>query len=189
MNEIILSGTKASEPVFDHEIFGEKFYTFFMNVERQSGYVDVLPITVSEYLLPKIADKLTVLGNVRTFNKHEGEKNHLIISVFAKDITEYQGVDENHFYCDGYICKEPAFRVTPLGRKITDLLIAINRAYGKSDYIPSICWGRLAGFMSYRQVGDGFHFEGRLQSRKYTKDDEIKVAYEFSIMKVEELNE
>lgn len=189
MNEIILSGTKASEPIFDHEICGEKFYTFFISVERKSGYLDVLPVIASEYLLPKIADKLTVLGNVRTFNKHEGEKSHLIISVFAKDITEYQGVDENHFYCDGYICKEPVFRETPLGRKITDLLIAINRAYGKSDYIPSICWGRLAGFMSYRQVGDGLHFEGRLQSREYTKDDEIKVAYEFSIMKVEELNE
>lgn len=189
MNEIILSGTKASEPVFSHEIHGEKFYTFFINVERKSENLDILPVTVSEYLLPKIADKLTVLGNVRTFNKHEGEKNHLIISVFAMDIVEYQGIDENHFYCDGFLCKAPNYRETPLGRKITDLIIAINRAYGKSDYIPSICWGRLAGFMAYRQVGDGLHFEGRLQSREYTKDDEIKVAYEFSIMKVEELNE
>lgn len=189
MNEIILSGTKASEPIFDHEIWGEKFYTFFISVERKSGYVDVLPVTASEYLLPKIVDKLTVLGNVRTFNKHDADKNHLIVSVFARDIVDYQGIDENHFYCDGFLCKAPNYRETPLGRRITDLIIAINRAYGKSDYIPSICWGRLASFMSYKQVGESFHFEGRLQSREYTKDDEIKVAYEFSIMKVEELNE
>lgn len=205
-NKVVLSGEIVINFEFSHEIFGEGFYTAMLASERTSGKKDIIPIMVSERLIDVKADWIgqfvRVAGQFRSYNKHEGNKNHLVLSVFAREFEEiefeYQepgsGNDENHIFLDGYICKSPTYRKTPLGREIADILLAINRPYGKSDYVPTICWGRNAVYTSGLEVGTRLQIEGRIQSREYQKqisDDKVetRVAYEVSIAKMETVNE
>ena len=165
-NQVVVAGEIVSDFRFSHEIFGEGFYM-----------VDLAK------------------GQFRSYNKHEENKNRLILSVFVREIEVIDAVDDkenkpNQIYLDGYICKEPIYRMTPLGREIADILLAVNRAYGKSDYIPCICWGRNARFAGKLAVGEHVAIWGRIQSREYQKkigNDEIvnKVAYEVSVSKME----
>lgn len=205
-NKVTLSGTITEEFKHDHEIYGEGFYTTKLTVERDSGTSDVIPIMVSERLIDVNAvwtgRFVRVSGQFRSYNKHEGERNRLILSVFVRGFEEIEfeheepgsGNDENLTSLDGYICKKPAYRKTPLGREIADILLAINRPYGKSDYIPCICWGRNARFAGGLEVGTRLQIEGRIQSREYQKrisDDEYetRVVYEVSASKIETVEE
>lgn len=199
-NKVTLSGEIVRNFEFSHEVFGEGFYTAMLASERLSGEKDIIPIMVSERIVDVEADWIgqfvKVSGRFRSYNKHEGGRRHLELSVFARefeDITEERDFgleDENFISLDGYICKEPEYRETPLGREITDILLAVNRKYGKSDYIPCVAWGRNARFASGLKVGTRLRIEGRIQSREYQKrisDDEYetRTAYEVSISRME----
>lgn len=200
-----LSGYVAENglPEYSHEIFGEKFYQFTLSISRISDTEDRLPITVSERLVDVTSlqegDYVEVEGQVRTYNKHTDQKNRLMISVFAREITincvhDVSKNADNHIKLRGFVCKSPIYRKTPLGREICDLLIAVNRPYGKSDYIPAICWGRNARFASSFGIGAEIEVHGRLQSRTYTKELEDKTvekrtAYEMSVGKIELVEE
>ena len=195
MNKIILAGLVAEEPTFSHEVHGEKFYRFYLSSSRQSGYCDVLMCTVPEIIKNGIneGNMIKVFGEIRTRNVHEDGKSHLEVTVFVKEVLLYEE-DENNVEMDGFICKEPIYRETPLGRQVADLLVANNRPYGKSDYIPTIAWGRNAIKTSELEVGTRVNVFGRLQSRGYTKrlDDEteeVKVAYELSASRVDVMEE
>lgn len=203
-NQITVSGELVSEFSFDHEVFGEKFYTTKLSVERKSGNIDVLPILISERIIDIKrewkGEVVKVYGQVRSYNKHEENKSRLILSVFVKqfenlaDDEPLQSGDENSISLDGYICKPPIYRETPLGREIADILLAVNRPYGKSDYIPCIAWGRNARFAEGLEVGARLRIDGRIQSREYQKrisDDEFetRTAYEVSISKMETVEE
>ncbi len=183
---------------YSHEIFGEGFYMVDVKVQRLSESFDVIPVMVSERLLDVNADYTGMLicvnGQFRSYNRHEERKNRLVLSVFAREVEFVDEVEEssktNQIYLDGYICKEPIYRKTPLGREIADLLLAVNRPYGKSDYIPCICWGRNARYASGFKVGDRCMIWGRIQSREYMKklDEETiekRVAFEVSVSKLE----
>ncbi|NJA31755.1 single-stranded DNA-binding protein, partial [Clostridioides difficile] len=185
---------------FSHEIFGEKFYNMKIKINRLSDSFDILPMTVSERLLQDIdLDKqnlVNVVGQLRSYNKTLNNKNRLVLTVFVREIKsiDEENKDPNSIFLDGYVCKEPVYRKTPLGREITDLLVAINRPYNKSDYIPSIVWGRNAKFAKNLKVGDRIQLWGRVQSREYEKKiDENnvvkKMAYEVSISKIKKLDE
>lgn len=195
-----VTGYFTSEFVFSHEIFGEKFYFVDLECERLSGEKDIIPVMVSERSLDINKDYsdcvLEIKGQFRSYNKHDGDKTYLQLSLFAQDIQFLDGYDvsaeNNTIYLNGYICKEPNFRKTPLGRKIADIIIAVNRPYGKTDYIPCICWGRTANFSNGLPVGTRLSVSGRIQSRNYQKkiDDvtfETRTAYEVSISKLEVL--
>lgn len=201
-NQVTLSGEIISNFEFSHEVYGEGFYTAMLASERASGQKDIIPIMVSDRLVDTDADWIgrfvKISGQFRSYNKHEGERNHLILSVFAMDFKEYEPPEfieiENRISLDGYICKQPIYRKTPLGREIADILLAVNRPYGKSDYIPCIAWGRNARFASGLEVGARLQIEGRIQSRKYHKqisetESETRVAYEVSISKIETVEE
>ena len=192
-NQVVISGEVVSKFNFSHEHFGEKYYLVYVDVPRTSGFVDRLPVMVSEYLTNVEEDlrgcKVSVYGQYRSYNKHEREKSHLLLSVFALEMEvvdeAFTGSNGNNVYLEGTICKDPIYRITPNGREITDLLLAVNRPYGKSDYIPCICWGGTARFASDLLIGDKCIVKGRLQSRVYTKKHEDgsieeKVAYEVS---------
>lgn len=193
-NKIILCGTVVETPAFSHEVFGESFYTFKMEIKRLSGQNDVLPIIISERLMSEkdinTGDRYYIEGQLRSYNILTENKSRLQLQTFAREIyQDEEGEDLNQIVLDGYICKIPIYRVTPFSREIADVLIAVNRAYGKSDYIPSICWGRNARYCQQLNVGDSIHIEGRLQSREYQKklDDETvitKTAYEVSVSKL-----
>ena len=200
-NHLILVGKVTSDKKFSHEIYGEKFYIFDLAVPRLSGNADIIPITVSEKL--KVDSKIIVEGQFRSYNSYENEKNRLVLTVFAKDIkfTENQEAEievskdviSNEVKLNGYICKKPIYRQTPFGREISDLLLAVNRAYNKSDYIPCIAWGRNARFCQNIPVGTEVKIVGRVQSRTYEKkyEDgtvENKVAYEISVSSLEVVN-
>ena len=206
-NQLVLVGKVTSEKRFSHEIYGEKFYIFDMEVPRLSDTSDIIPVTASERILSdellKIGNKLLIKGQFRSYNSYENEKNKLILTVFAKDIlTEAELTDEeleeskrtsNEVSLTGYICKKPIYRQTPFGREISDILLAVNRAYNKSDYIPSIAWGRNARFSQNLPTGTEVKIIGRVQSRNYEKkyEDgtvENKVAYEVSIASLEVIN-
>lgn len=191
-------GEIVSDFAFSHEIFGEGFYMVDVRVERLSDSIDIIPLMVSERLLDVNGDYkgmyIAVNGQFRSYNRHEERKNKLVLSVFAREIDFVDEIGEstksNQIYLDGYICKEPVYRKTPLGREIADLLLAVNRPYGKSDYIPCICWGRNARFASNFEVGARCAVWGRIQSREYMKkisDDQLekRVAYEVSVSKLE----
>lgn len=191
-------GEIVSDFVFSHEIFGEGFYMVDVNVPRLSDSSDVIPLMVSERLIDVGEDykglNIMVQGQFRSYNRHEERKNRLVLSVFAREIEFVDETPEssktNQIYLDGYICKEPIYRKTPLGREIADLLLAVNRPYGKSDYIPCICWGRNARFASNFSVGTRCEIWGRIQSREYMKrlsedDAEKRIAYEVSVSKLE----
>ena len=193
-NQITLSGTMASAFTFSHETFGEKFYSFILEIERISGTKDYLPIIVSERLIDSEItyenNQICVIGQVRSYNVSDGEKTHLVLNVFALDLyIAEESTNTNNLYLDGYICRQPSFRTTPSGRQISDLLIAVNRVCGKSDYIPCISWGRDAALASKLEVGTHISFVGRMQSREYQKMvdgvPENKTAYEVSIARIE----
>lgn len=191
-NVVNLRGELDNKLEFSHEIFGEKFYNMKIKINRLSDSFDILPMTVSERLLQDIdLDKqnlVNVVGQLRSYNKTLNNKNRLVLTVFVREIKsiDEENKDPNSIFLDGYVCKEPVYRKTPLGREITDLLVAINRPYNKSDYIPSIVWGRNAKFAKNLKVGDRIQLWGRVQSREYEKKiDENnvvkKMAYEVSI--------
>ena len=209
-NYISLVGRVTGEKKFSHEIYGEKFYTFSISIPRLSGNADIIPITVSERLIndEMLAEgkKLLVKGQFRSYNGYENEKNKLILTVFAKDIIEVNESENNEeenskkeeslneVILIGYICKKPVYRQTPFGREIADILLAVNRAYNKSDYIPTIAWGRNARFSQNLEVGTEVKVVGRVQSRQYEKkyedgSSEMKVAYEVSLSSLELINE
>ena len=177
-NQVVVAGEIVSDFRFSHEIFGEGFYMVDLVVSRLSDAHDVIPLMVSDRLFDveksHIGEKVLAKGQFRSYNKHEENKNRLILSVFVREIEVIDAVDDkenkpNQIYLDGYICKEPIYRMTPLGREIADLLLAVNRPYGKSDYIPCICWGRNARFASAFEVGEHVQVMGRIQSREYMK--------------------
>lgn len=201
-NHLVLVGKVTSEKRFSHEIYGESFYIFDLEVPRLSGNEDIIPITISERLLMdkdlKIGEKVAITGQFRSYNSYENEKNKLILTVFAKDIQFVQEEDPelktNEVTLIGFICKKPIYRQTPFGREISDILLAVNRAYNKSDYIPAIAWGRNARFCQNVEVGTKVKITGRVQSRKYEKkyeDGRVEnhVAYEISISSLEVVNE
>ena len=201
-NQVVIMGEIVSDFVFSHEIFGEGFYIVDVNVPRLSDSSDIIPLMVSERLLNVEEDykgmSIMVQGQFRSYNRHEERKNRLVLSVFAREIEFVDETPEssktNQIFLDGYICKEPVYRKTPLGREIADLLLAVNRPYGKSDYIPCICWGRNARFASNFTVGTRCEIWGRIQSREYMKrlsedDAEKRVAYEVSVSKLELMEE
>ena len=219
-NYLTLVGRVTSEKAFSHEIYGERFYSFDLSIPRLSGAADIIPVTASERLFTdemlKIGNKLSIKGQFRSYNSYENEKNKLILTVFAKDIEEIEDREientevgyvaegeetevkefvrkdsiTNEVVLIGYICKKPIYRQTPFGREIADLLLAVNRAYNKSDYIPSIAWGRNARYCQNLEVGSEVKIVGRVQSRNYEKkleDGSIikKVAYEVSVGSLE----
>ena len=219
-NCVTLIGKVASDKRLSHETFGEKFYLFDLEVMRLSDIADIIPITVSERLLTdfdlSIGNQIIVDGQFRSYNNYENEKNRLVLTVFAKDIKEYDKVKEqeetteqedeenegtekkgevtNEIVLIGYICKKPIYRQTPFGREIADILLAVNRAYNKSDYIPCIAWGRNARFCQNIEVGTEIKITGRIQSRTYEKKfedgtSETRVAYEISIASMEVIEE
>ncbi len=206
-NNLTLVGKITEEKKFSHEIYGEKFYTFGLSVPRLSGNADVIPITISERLFKEdelvLEKKIRIKGQFRSYNSYEESKNRLILTVFAKDIEFLEIQEEivaskdlvsNEVVLIGFICKTPIYRQTPFGREITDILLAVNRAYNKSDYIPCIAWGRNARFCSKMPVGTEVKITGRIQSRIYEKkhDDgttESRVAYEISIANLETIDE
>lgn len=193
-NKVYLSGTIESEPVFSHELYGEGFYEFTLRVPRLSEQIDVIPITISERLLGEKnlvkGTKISFYGQFRSFNKLVGEKSKLMLTVFVRDfLDEDEEANPNVTELTGYVCKQPMYRTTPFNREICDLLIAVNRAYDKSDYIPCIAWGRNARFVKEMAVGQKLSLSGRIQSREYTKklpdgSSEIRVAYELSVNKI-----
>lgn len=199
-NQVSIMGQIVSQFIFSHQVFGEGFYLVDIMVKRLSDSEDIIPVMVSERLIDVTQDYegeyLMVSGQFRSYNRHEEKKNRLVLSVFAREISfveeEDDSVKSNQIYLDGYICKPPVYRKTPLGREIADLLIAVNRPYGKSDYIPCICWGRNARYASAFVVGGHVLIWGRIQSREYMKrvsdtEMEKRVAYEVSVSKLEYL--
>lgn len=197
-NKVTIIGEVISLFEFSHEVFGEGFYITDIAVSRLSDQIDIIPVMVSERLMDVTADyrgkTIETIGQFRSYNRHEGAKNRLVLSVFVREVefieefTDY--TKTNQIFLDGYICKEPIYRKTPLGREIADLLIAVNRPYGKSDYIPCIAWGRNARFASGFTIGSRVKIWGRVQSREYTKklDEEAcerRIAYEVSVSKLE----
>ena len=193
-NKVFISGEMVSEPVFSHEVYGEGFYEISVLVKRLSGQGDVLPVTISERLITdkalKVGDTINALGQYRSYNKLIDGKSKLMLTVFARELYDYSIIkNPNSIVLSGYICKPPIYRTTPFNREIADILIAVNRSYNKSDYIPCIAWGRNARFAKNLEVGEKIAISGRIQSREYQKrinDDDIKVltAYEVSISKL-----
>ena len=210
-NYLTLVGKVTGEKKFSHEIYGERFFIFNLEIERLSGNADIIPITVSERIVTDEmltqGKNLLVKGQFRSYNSYENEKNRLILTVFAKDVMEVEENEEdeeneivkkdmvtNEVVLIGYICKKPIYRQTPFGREIADILLAVNRAYNKSDYIPTIAWGRNARFCQNLEVGTQVKIVGRVQSRMYEKkyEDgtvENRVAYEVSIGSLEVVEE
>jgi len=207
-NHIILVGKVTSDKKFSHEIYGEKFYIFNLSVPRLSGNADIIPITISERLLEledlEMNKKIIVEGQFRSYNSYENDRNRLVLTVFAKEVRFVENQEEeievskdfisNEVILNGFICKKPIYRQTPFGREISDILLAVNRAYNKSDYIPCIAWGRNARFCENIPVGTEVKIIGRVQSRTYEKkyDDgrvENKVAYEVSVASLEVVNQ
>ena len=192
-----LCGVVLSEPKFSHKTYGEIFYTFELGIERRSGYIDEIRIMISERLIfdhtPRLKDFVEIKGQIRTYNELAENHNKLHIVVFAKEIyfSENFGYNENYIYLEGFLCKPPLKRTSPLGREICDLMLAVNRMYNKSDYIPCIAWGRNAAYAESLGVGTKLMLEGRLQSREYKKkledgSTEVRKAFEVSIGKLEE---
>ena len=207
-NQLVLVGKVTSEKRFSHEIYGEKFYIFDLSVPRLSGNADNIPITISERLLIDedlaIGKNIIIEGQFRSYNSFENERNRLVLTVFAKEIKFAENQEEefkptkentsNEVILDGFICKKPIYRKTPFGREIADVLLAVNRAYNKSDYIPCIAWGRNARFCENIPVGTEVRIVGRVQSRQYEKKyedgtSEMKIAYEVSVASLEVIDQ
>lgn len=197
-NQVSIIGEIVSDFEYSHEVYGEGFYMVEVSVNRLSNFVDYIPVMVSERLVDVrescAGQFVCITGQFRSFNRHEERKNRLVLSVFAREFELVEEVDgesaSNQIFLDGYICKDSVYRKTPLGREIADLLVAVNRSYGKSDYIPCICWGRNARFAAGFAVGSHVQIWGRIQSREYVKklsetEVEQRVAYEVSVSKIE----
>ena len=200
-NRTYILGKVSKKPVFSHEICGEGFYLFYIEVLRKSGSTDTLPVIVSERLISinrLDVDRTVVIdGQIRSYNKHTDneEHSHLILSVFARGIDVLEDVEidpdvNNAVEIVGHLCKPPIYRKTPLGREIADILVTVNRPYGKSDYIPCIVWGRNARFAGRLEAGEHIQIQGRFQSREYAKkisDNEVetRTAYEVSVSKID----
>jgi len=197
-NKVSIVGEIVSDFRYSHEVFGEGFYLVDISVDRLSELTDTIPLMVSERLVDVtescIGSLVEVSGQFRSYNKHEGEKNRLVLSIFVREWDEVEENPDagrtNQIFLDGYVCKNPIYRKTPLGREIADLLIAVNRPYGKSDYIPCIAWGRNARYASSFEIGSRIQIWGRVQSREYIKrineeESEKHVAYEVSVSKLE----
>ena len=197
-NQVTIAGEVVSDFTFSHEIYGENFFLVNIAVSRLSDSCDIIPVMVSDRLMDVKRDYkgciLQASGQFRSYNRHEETKNRLVLSVFAREVSFVEipegEQNPNHIFLDGYVCKPPIYRKTPLGREIADILIAVNRPYGKSDYIPCIAWGRNARFASTIEVGGHLQVQGRVQSREYTKkineeETEKRVAYEVSVSKID----
>ncbi len=197
-NQVTVAGTVAGKPIPSHTVYAEQFYTFPLRIARLSDAYDTVNILISERLFSEavpldIDSQIKVSGQFRSYNNYTGSGSRLVLSVFAKDLAcaDAQDLeDPNRISLDGFICKAPVYRTTPFGREITDVLLAVNRAYNKSDYIPAIAWGRNARFCRDLSVGTHIRLLGRIQSREYIKhiDEETEVtktAYEVSISKLE----
>ena len=198
-NKVYLTGEIVSEATFSHEVYGEGFYELFVKVMRLSGQADILPVTISERLIQgndlKPGSMICALGQFRSYNKLENGKSRLMLTVFVRElIAPEQGRNPNSIVLSGYICKPPVYRTTPFNREIADLLLAVNRAYNKSDYIPCIAWGRNARFVQGLKVGGRIALSGRIQSREYQKrfsetDVVTMTAYEVSVSKLAAFDE
>ena len=197
-NKVLISGEVVSDPKFSHQVYDEKFYEFELKVTRLSDSYDIIPVTISEKLLLgndiKIGSKICGNGQFRSYNKLDEGKSKLLLTVFIREITPYiESENPNHIEITGYVCKEPIFRTTPFKREISDVLLAVNRSYNKSDYLPCIAWGRNARYVKNFNVGDKVMVTGRIQSRDYQKkiNDELitKTAYEVSLNRVELVRE
>ncbi len=201
-NNVELVGEIVSDFRFSHEVYGERFYLVDVAVKRMSETIDYLPLLISEYLIDvninHIGEIIHVTGQFRSYNRHEELKNRLVLSVFVLEIEfieeETEEMKSNQIILDGYICKDPIYRKTPLGREITDLLVAVNRSYSKSDYIPCICWSRNARHASGLPIGTHLKITGRVQSRDYIKhhsngEEEERRAYEISASRIEVISD
>lgn len=197
-NKVFISGEVVSEPRFSHEVYNEGFYEFDLKVKRLSFAHDIIPVTISERLMSinkiHIGSKISGNGQFRSYNKLEDGKSRLLLTVFLRDILPYEeNENPNVIEITGYVCKEPIFRTTPFNREISDVLLAVNRSYNKSDYLPCIAWGRNARFVKNFNVGDKVSVSGRIQSREYQKKigDEFvtRIAYEVSLNKIELVKE
>ena len=199
-NIITLTGTVETSPSYSHSVLEDNFFTFVIRVPRLSDNDDILPVTVHERLLDsgvvKLGNRVKVKGQLRSYNKYTQTRTRLILTVFAKGIAEADVEDEdnpNEIFINGFICKPPIYRQTPFGREITDLIIAVNRAFNRSDYIPAIAWGKNAVYSENLEVGSNVMLWGRLQSRNYNKriseeETEVRTAYELSVTKIEKLS-
>ena len=193
-NKVYIAGKVVSEPKFSYEVFGEGFYEFNLEVKRLSDISDVIPVTISERLMQAeniiMGSNLAGVGQFRSYNKLIDGKSKLMLTVFIRELKEYdESINPNQIEITGYVCKEPIYRTTPFKREIADVLIAVNRSFNKSDYLPCIAWGRNAKYVSTLNVGDKLEMVGRIQSRVYQKriDEntvEEKVAYEISLNKI-----
>ena len=194
-NKVYLYGEVASQPTYSHELYGEAFYEFMLSVKRLSGQEDLLPVTVSERLISgvdlSVGASVALRGQFRSYNKLENDKSKLMLTIFVRDFCEAQENEQgpNIAELNGYLCKPPVYRTTPFNREICDMLLAVNRGYNKSDYIPCIAWGRNARFARDLEVGKNVLIVGRIQSRQYNKrleDDtvETRTAYELSVNKL-----
>ncbi|MBE5755839.1 MAG: single-stranded DNA-binding protein [Clostridiales bacterium] len=188
-NNVLVKGKIVKLPAYSHTVMGEGFFEMYVEVERLSNETDVLPVTISERLIGdfKLGDTVGIVGQFRSYNKLDGEKSKLMLTVFVKELVDPSEIMEiNQVSLVGYICKEPIYRTTPFGREICDVLLAVNRAYNKSDYLPCIAWGRNARFVKDLGIGEKLEVQGRIQSRKYQKkvdenNIETRVAYEVSL--------
>ena len=197
-NQVSIMGKIDTGFTFSHQVFGEGFYTMELIVRRLRDSEDRFPVIVSELLIVVTQDftgeYIEIHGQFRSYNRHEEKHNRLVLSVFAREVRFVEEDEENtpvnQIFMDGFICKPPVYRKTPLGREIADILLAVNRPYGKSDYIPCICWGRNARYASAFAVGGHVLLWGRIQSREYVKrisenQSEKRIAYEVSVSKLE----
>ncbi len=194
-NKVYLTGEVITSPQYSHELYGEGFYEFYISVPRLSGQRDELPVTVSERLMIgadlTVGKVVTIEGQFRSYNKLENERSKLMLTIFVRDFLDNVEDEQNPNVVElnGYVCKPPVYRTTPFNREICDLLVAVNRGYNKSDYIPCIAWGRNARFVRHVCVGQSISISGRIQSRKYNKkldDDRVeeRTAYELSVNKI-----
>lgn len=192
-----VAGTIVSKPVFSHQVYGENFYEFLLEITRLSGQADTIPITLGERLIAdknmlEMGNQFAAIGEYRSYNQLLDGKSRLMLTFFAKNVLDNSWIEKmntNLLKLSGYICKPPVFRTTPFNREICDLLVAVNRQYSKSDYIPCIAWGRNARFATNFEIGQKINIEGRIQSRVYVKqvdgEQEERTAYEVSIQKLE----
>ncbi len=193
-NDLLLRGSAAAEPAFSHENHGQRFYRFPLSVRRLSGQADVLQVIATgeqlSHLLPLTGRRLEIQGQLRSFNNKSGQGSRLVISAFTRLLVETEGEDVNIIELKGAICKPPVLRRTPLGRCICDMMLAVNRRYGRADYLPCIAWGQVAMVTGQLPVGSTLALEGRVQSRVYTKVfdgvPQERTAYEVSIMRLQE---
>lgn len=197
-NKVYIAGEVVTEPKFSHEVYNEGFYEFDLKVTRLSETYDIIPITISERLMSinkiQVGSKISGNGQFRSYNKLEDGKSKLILTVFLREVLPYEEKENsNSIEIIGYVCKEPIYRTTPFKREISDVLLAVNRSYNKSDYLPCIAWGRNARFVKDFKIGDKVSVAGRIQSRVYQKKvgDELvsHTAYEVSLNKIELVNE